>query len=303
MAVTLGNLVDQVIGRLDQFTTNQPRTATFNGWIVDGTSAKVGVKLADVASGVISDSLVELGTELVHVTSFDSASGDTTCPPWFRQQLGTPPNDSYPVGSRVVIGPRWPRFHVAQAVVDGINACYPDLFGVSTTELTSTVVSGNYLLPSDVDGILHVTIEDFGPAQTQYQINEWSLGTNTTDGSRYLRVRPVGVGGRPLRVKYRHRPVAPDPSNLDATWASTGLPDSASDLPVLFATATLIASAESAKTQSSSVEQSDRNRLVQPGTATAASRRFGEMFRDRLLQEKRSLLALHPPRRHKTLNG
>lgn len=301
--VTLGNLVDQVIGRLDQFTTNRPRLATFDGWTEDGTGARDGIKLRDVAAQQVSDTLVELGTELVYVSSFDAASGEATCPPWFRQQLGTPAEDGYEAGSRVTVAPRWPRFHVAQAVCDGIAAVYPDLFGVKTVELSTTVVSGQYDLPDEADGVLHVSIEDFGPHKTQYQVGEWTLGTNVTGGGRQLRIRPVGVGGRPLRVQYRHRPVIPDPADLDATWASTGLPESSADLPVLHAVSTLITSAEAAKTQTASVEQSERNRVVQAGTGTATSRRFEEMFRNRLLQEKRHLSALYPPRRHKTLNG
>ena len=301
--MTLSNLVDQVVGRLDQFTTNRPRTATFNGWITDESGVKSGIKLRDVAETRIVNALGERETERVHGSRFDAGSGAAQCPPWFRQQLGTPPNDDYPAGSRAVINPRWPRFHVAQAVCDGINALHPDLFGVSTVELSTSVVNGNYELPSDVDGILHVTIEGFGPSKMQYQVREWSLGTNTTDGSRVLRIRPVGVGGRPLRVTYRHRPAVPNPADMAFTWEQTGLPASAVDLPVLYATATLITSAETAKTQTASVEQSERNRLVQPGTATAASRRLMELFDGRLTQERRQLMALHPPRRHKTLNG
>jgi hypothetical protein len=304
VATTLANLVDRTIGSLRSYSTNRPQVATFNGWMLDGAGAKVGVNLADVTMiNAITNAHVELDTELVHVRSYDAASGDTACPPWFRQQNGTPANDSYPVGSRVTINPLWPRYDVAVKICDGIASLFPDVFVVKTVLLPSTPLSGNYELPSDVDGILHITVEDFGPTRQQYSIGQWSLDTSNEDGKSYLRIQPIGIGGRPIRVEYRAKPVVPDPADLTATWASVGLPDSCADLPILFALYTLIPSADTSKMQSSSIEQSDRSRLVQVGSSTSISRRYQEMYAIRKKDERRKLVDRHPPRIHKTLNG
>lgn len=297
MALTLGEMVDQTIARLNQFSTNRPAYATFNGFT--GTT----INLKDVRAARLSDALVELDTEVVFVSEHDSNNSSTTCPAWFRQQLGTPRNDAYAVGSRVTINPVWTRFGVARVLADGINALYPDLFAVKETQLSSSAVNGNYALPDDVDGILHVSIEDFGPGKTQLQIGQWSLDIKNTDSKRYLRTRPAPVAGRPIRVTYRAKPVAPDPAVLSSLWSATGLPDSAADLPGLYAMYTLIPSGDAAKGQSHSVEQSDSNRHVQVGALSSVSRRFEDMFRSRLLDERRKLLDQHPPRIHKTFNG
>jgi hypothetical protein len=256
-----------------------------------------------VTQGKLFNSLVELETELLAVSSYDTEAGTAVCPPWFRQQSATPANDSFPVGSRVTINPLWPTFNVAQTIVDGINGLYPDLFAAKATQLTSEVTRANYELPSDVDGLLKVSIQDFGPSKMEYKLGRWALDTLNPDGKKYLRIVPIGIGGRPMEITYRAKPVVPAPETLSATWASTGLPDSASDLPVLHALSTLVPSAEAAKMQTYSVEQSDRSRLVQAGAGTSLSRRYTELYQARLEEERRKLRAVYPPRIHKSLNG
>lgn len=296
-------MVAQVQGRLDQYSTNRQQVATFKGWALSG-STKVGIKLADVGvASKLANVDVELGTEIVRVTSYDEGTTIATCPPWFRQQQGTPLNDSYAVDSKAVISPRWPAYQVAQTICDGIATLYPDIYVVKEQELSSSTITGNYEVATDVDGVLKLTIEDFGPWKTQYQFKTWTLDTLNPDGKKYIRMMPAAVNSRPIYLTYRAKPVIPDPSNLDTTWASTGLPDSAADLPVLYAVMTLIPSADAAKTQTNSIEQSDRSRLVQAGSANSTSRRFQEMYENRLAMEKRKLSDRFPPRVHKTLNG
>lgn len=280
---------------------NRDSCATFKGWQLDGASNKIGIKLADAPE--IHDALVELGTELVYVKSIDPNSGVCLSPPWFRQQKNTPANDAAAVDSMATVNPHWHTHRLAKALIDGINALYPWLYGVQTTTLTSVVTTGNYLLPLDCEGILDVQIEDFSPSKMLFQVSRLSFDAVNVDGKKYLRVMPFGVGGRPIEVKYKAKPVLPDPAVLSTTWASTGLPSSAEDLPILHAAYALISSAESSKTQTHSVEQSERNRFVQGGSANAASRAFKQQFDDRLITERRKLLSTNDGRIHRSLNG
>lgn len=303
MAVTLREMVTQVQQRLDQYHTNRQQFATFKGWNLDGGGNKIGIKLADVS--VVSNLIksdVELETEMVRVASYDEASSVATCPPWFRQLNGTPANDAFAVNSRVVINPRWPTYHVAQVVCEGIGNCYPDLFSVTETQLTSSAVSTQYELPAGLDVILNVTIEDYGPSKRQHPFWNFTVDRSNTDGKKYLRLRNATVAGRPIYVTYRGEPTVPDPATLSATWASTGLPSTAADIPVLYALMTLAPTVETAKTQTASVEQSDRNRLVQAGAGNSASRRYEELYTNRLKQERRKLLDKHPAKPHRTVS-
>lgn len=302
---TLADMVTRVQGHLNQYLINRPMSCTFLDWGLDGSMNIIGVQLADVpTSSSLNNSLIELATgEIVQVSSYDSTNNVATCPAWFRGQLGTPQDDDVESNSRAVIEPLWPVYHVAQTIVDGIRQLYPDLFAVREETLSSSSINGNYLLPNDVENILNVTLEIVGPSARQFQINQWTVDISNDDGLRYLRTNPSYQAGRPIYVTYRAKPVIPDAADLTATWEDTGLPSSAVDLPVLYATYTLLPAVEAAKTQMHSMEQSDRNRLVQSGAATSASRRFEEMYERRRFTERRALLDRFPPRLHRELNG
>lgn len=302
---SLGEMVEQAKGLLEQYAVNRPATATFADWQRDGANNIVGVKLANVGAGDrLLNTIAELESgELVHVASYDVNNNVCQCPPWFRGQQGTAKVDTVTPNSKVVLEPLWPAFHVTTKVCEGIHNLYPDLFAVKEVQLASSSVNGNYLLPDDVDGILHLTVESVGPGMEQMKLWVWSLDVSNVDGKRYLRTRASALGGRPIFVTYRAKPVVPSRLDLSADWTATGLPESAVDLPVLYAVYTMLPAVESAKTQMHSVEQSDRNKYVQTGAGNAASRRFQELFERRLFDERRKLLDQHPPRTHKQWNG
>jgi len=300
---TLGDLVEAVVSDLNQFTTNQERTGTFVGWLVDDALNKTGVQLADISSD-LTNARVELASgELIHVTSYSLDGGTATCPPWFRAQMGTPLNDEVDENTRVVVNPQWPRYQVAKRLVDGIRALNADLFAVAETELTSQPLPSNYELPSDCVGILNVTIEEIGPSRRQWPFNQWTLDTKNTDGKTYLRMDPLGIAGRTVRVTYRKAITVPDPADLTSDWTDTGLPESAADLPGLWAKAVLILSPEAARSQQQAVEQGERQRTLQGWSASAVSRRWQELYATRLDVERRKLRDLYPVHVHKELNG
>lgn len=298
--MTFKQQVEEVRGILSQHTTNRPILATFGGWV--GSPPYTAINLSGLPGPAkLSNAIVELGHELVHVSQHDPETNITQCPPWFRQQQGSPANDTYPVNSVAVINPQFPYWAIAQNVVNGIQNLYPDLFVVKTTVLTTVLIYEKYLLPNDVDEIISIKYEDLAPVRRQRQISRWSVDHNQ-DGNRYLFIEQVPLAGRPIYITYRAKPVVPSPTG-NADWTTTGLPASAADLPVLWAVAQMLPSAEAAKTQTMSVEQSERNRFVQPGTATAASRRFQELYQTRLEQERKKLFDIYPPRLHWKLNG
>lgn len=298
---TLGDLAEQVIADLNQNTVVQEETGTFVDWERDDALAIVGVQLADITSDQ-QNARVELETgEIVHVSSYSVDGGTTECPPWFRARQGTVANDDVPLNSMVSINPLWSRHKVAQKLVEGIHAISEDLFAVAETDITLTAQASNYELPTDCQSVLNVTIEDLSPSQVHRPIQTWSLDTQNTDGKVYLRILPLDLSGWTMRITYRKAPIIPSASDLSATWASTGLPDSAADLPGLFAKAQLILAPEAARTQQASVEQGERSRALQGWSPTSSSRRYHELFMARLEVERRKLLDRFPVRPHKEL--
>jgi len=300
---TLGELVESVIGDMRQYTVAQETTGTFVDWERDGGMNIVGVQLADISSNLFN-ARVELATgEIVHVSSYSPDGSTTTCPPWFRGQDGTAANDAVPTNSRVAINPAWPRHKVAQKLVDGIQSLATELFAVAETNLTTVPQQSNYELPADCLSVLGVTLEDVGPTQMHRALSTWSVDSKNSDGKVYLRVYPLGLSGWTMRVTYRKAVVVPAATDLSATWASTGLPDSAQDLPGLYAKAQLILAPEAARTQQASVEQGERSRSLQGWSPTSSSRRYQELFATRLADERRKLDARWPVRPHRELGA
>lgn len=299
---TLPQLVEQARGYLHQYTTTRPVLATFTGW--QGTAPNyTGINLAGLSGQQrIVNAVVELGHELVFVSSHDPTTSTTQCPPWFRNQQGSPSNDAYAVNSVAVVNPQWPYHQVAQHVINGISNLYPSLFQVKQTTLTTATLTERFLLPADVDEIIKVRVEDdLFPSRPERELWKWTLDTKGPNGSRYLYVNEFYRSGMTIYVTYRAAPIIPAVTST-AEFTATGLPSTASDLPVLWAVAQMLPAADAAKAQISTVEQSERNRFVQAGSANAASRRYHELYQTRLVEERRKLLDLYPPRIHRTFN-
>lgn len=301
---TFREMVEEARGVLHQYTTNRPVMATFTGWQTTDDEI-TGVNLAGLSGQQkVVNAMVELGHELVYVAQHDPVAGTTTAPPWFRRQQGSPANDDYPANSVAVINPQWPYHQVAKHVATGIAQMYPSLFQVKTTTIETQTLTEKYALPSDVDEIIFIKHEDNRhPALPQREVSRWTLETKAaTDGGHKLFMEQVAIAGQNVYVTYKAAPTIPAITS-DADWSTTGLPATAADLPVLWAVAQMLPSAEASKTQISSVEQSERNRFVQPGAANAASRRYQELYVSRLQEEKRKLWDKYPPRIHRMMNG
>jgi hypothetical protein len=100
---------------------------------------------------------------------------------------------------------------------------------------------------------------------------------------------PIWTGAR-LKVTYKARP-GRLVNDADDFAAVTGLPASASDLLVLGACAKLVAADELMRTQTKSVEQSQRSLVSPAGAAANSSRLMTTMFNERLEVERRALQA------------
>lgn len=298
MVTTLAQQVERVRDALNQ--GNSDEFCTFKGWV---GAPPTGIQLDDVAAGDrLTNVLIELGHELVYVKSYDPNTMVAECPPWFRQRNGSPANDSYAVDSAAIVDPQWSYWTVAQKVVDGYNALHPSLFQAKTATLTTAATGERYAVPADCDDVLDVQLHYLGMPSTQRTVNTWSLKKKNPDGNRYLHL-PLFGSGMTIDVTYKAKPTVPAATNGAFDFSATGLADSAADLPVLYAKAQLVASMESSRAQTRSIEQSERAKYIQAGSTTSVARLWMQQFEARLNEERRKLLELYPPRVHRELNG
>lgn len=291
-------MVERVRGRLDQYTTNRPQLATFESL----TGDQMALTPAQGYNSMGGTAILEVDHELLQITAFDQTTNNATLPAWGRAQMGTT-QTTLSAGKKVIVNPLWPYWHIAQALIDGMRGLYPQIFAVKNTELTSAPLQEAYELPADFEEVLDLRIEWYGPIRPQRQIRTRSVDVSNADGKRYLHIKTIGIGGRPIRITYRAQPTLPTgPDDTTWTWETSGFPASADDLPILRATMDQIVNPELAKTQNFSSEQSDRNRFVQSGAASSASRRMEELFERRMDEERRKLMDRHPVRLYREFN-
>lgn len=303
--LTFQQLIDKTINYLNGGWTNRPKMGTVTDLVLD-VNSNVTTLLVTPVDGSNSHSgpaVIEIDNRLVFASNWDSNSGVVTVPSWGNGFEGSPKLVDPVVSEKAIINPLWPRWFVGRHLMDAIEALYPRLYGVKVQELTSDVTSERYEVADDVDEILSVKLEGFGPTLPHREIRRHTLTINNADGNRYLSVQPIGISGRKIIVHYRTRPVLPtDATDTSWDWSDSLLPTSASDLPSLRAAYTLISSSELAKMQTYSAEQSDRNRFVQGGAGNSASRRLEEMYDRRLAEEQQTLQAANPGRPYQRYN-
>jgi hypothetical protein len=294
---TLADQVNRVRGHLQQFSTVRQQTATFTSFAVStiDPSITTGINLvtAGASRGLSGSALVEVGSELIAVDDFDSNTGKGTVPPWGRGVDGSPVA-AHAGPLRATINPPWPTYQIAQTIVDATAALYPTLFSVQEVTVQSVNLETRYALPPTVDDVLwagvHYTSD---PSDTERRTTEFRVDASNAGGGVYFEVQQRSVLAN-YRLTCRGKPLLADPADLTSVWSTTGLPRTASDLPVLAAAMRLLLASEASRTQLYSAEQSDRSRLVQASSGTGASRRIEEMYKARLSQEQAALRQRFP---------
>lgn len=297
MTTTFGDMTDEVIAYLHGFTSDQEQHTTLTAGI-DSDDLVFQVKNARS----LSRGVAQLGDELIWVESVDVSTNLVVVPDWGRGYQGSTAA-AHLAGSQVTAQPTFPRHRVKRVLNDVIRSLYPALFAVSTdTSNTVSSVKTTYPLPAGARSIISVSYDATGPSEAWVPVKTYRMdkSADTTDF-------PSGVSldilswmspGRRIKVVYRK-----EPSVLDAEadlFTETGLPTSASDVVVWGALSRLLPAIEMSRLQSDAVEQSDRQRLVQPGSANAASRQALQMFTIRLEQEREKLMLHYPLTAHLT---
>lgn len=281
-----GSLVSEVIAELHGWgVTNDRITALSQSMSPTDTTFTVNASYGP-ANGV-SPGVVEIGSELIYVASVDPNSNACTVAPGGRGYLGTTAASHNP-NDLVITGPQFPRYYVLRKINETIGGLFPDLFAVKTWTGVVTFPNNTYTLNPVPTAVLD--------AQWQDPIGRWikakSYQVDPFDGTFRLGAAMVG---RPLRVVY-----AAEPSTLaseaDDFATVTGLPDSTADLVMLGTVAKFVVGQDLARAQIDTVEQSDRARLVPPGTAENAAKWFTANFQQRLDNEAASLRKRYKPR-------
>jgi hypothetical protein len=282
---TFAGLVEETLGLLRAYSTDQERKSSLLSGI-DASTTDIPVTDTDK----VSESLIEVDEELIEIASVDQLAGTATAFPWGRGQGGTTAA-SHLTGARVIISPRWPRFTVKQRVNQAIAAVWPDLFAVATdTSQLTSATQVTYTLPATARGVLDIRWQtDGGSPDYWARVHTWRMDPSA-DTVLYPTGVTVDIGesmstGRTLKIVYKKEPT-PLVNDSDEFATVTGLPESASDLVCMAAAARLIVSAELVRSQSFTIEHSERVADQASGSTVAASKYLMQLYQVRLAAER-----------------
>lgn len=284
---TFANLVDETLGMFASFTGVVEQACELSA---DITDADVSAILAD--RGMVGRGLYEIDDELVYAAVGDAATGTLTFSSFGRAQQSSSAV-AHTAGARVTRAPRVPRSRVKSMLNQAILSLYPDLFAVKVDQSqTVSVTQWGYSLPADVEEVLDVQYRT-PPFGNWVGVRQWRID-QMADSTDFATGKSLAIGqelwsSAPLKITYKARP-GPLVNNADEWATVTGLPVSASDLAVLWASERLVSADELLRTQTRSVEQSQRGLISPAGAAANASRLMHQQFAERLAVERRALL-------------
>lgn len=281
---TCADLIDECSAQLHGWGSTADRITPLTNPIAAGDKTFT-VDFAFGQAVGITPGVVEIDSEQLYVTTVDSTTGICTVANGFGRGYNDTVAASHAAGAKIVSRPRFPRIWLMRQLNEIIGSVYPDLFAVNTWTGSVTYPSDTYTLPG-TNGIPMSVID----AQWQDPVGNWrkcqSYAIDPYDGS--FRLGGGAMIGRPLRVLYATQP-RPFVNETDNFTTTTGLPASASDVLTLGVVAKQVPGLDISRAQLSSVEQSDRSRVVPPNAGVNVAKYVMAEYQDRLKNEAQSL--------------
>lgn len=281
---TAGDLLTEASAQLHGWGTTQDRVTPLSNDISD-TDSTFMVTYPFGQSVGISPGVVEIDSELLYVVSVDQSTGLCTVAPGFGRGYQGTTKTAHTAGARVVSRPKFPRSGLFKQLNEVIESVYPELFAVGTYTGSITWPTNRYNLGSTIGTPMEVI-----QAEWQDPIGNWhplfSYRIDPADG--YFVLGSGGMIGRPFRVLYKAQPRAFTDETQDLV-TQTGLPASTADVLTLGVVAKQVPGLDISRAQLSSVEQSDRSRVVPPQAGVNAAKYIMAEYQERLANEAASL--------------
>lgn len=287
--LTKSQLIEQIIGNLQGFVEDQ-ETVTATTSAIGPTDTTFTVD--DTSS--VTAGITEVGSELMWVKKVDHTSNTVTVMPAGRGWQGTTAA-SHASNTLVRNNPRFPRARVSQAIDQVIDSLSPDLYVITTTDITDLAAVSTYALPASVIDVLSVVWESVGPSREWVPVRTWRLNPAPAGQPNAIQVSDVILPGRTIRVTYTTN-VQP----WSDLWSETGLPDSCQDMVMYGACAALVDFLEPGRITTQAVEAEYLQQAIPSGASTNLARYYTQKFLQRRDEEQRKLQDSFPTVIHRT---
>lgn len=283
---TCKDILDEINAQLHGWGSSSDRVTSLTNSLND-SDLTFTVNATFGQSQGISPGVVEIDGEQLYVTKVDAPTGIVTLDPGFgRGYNGTTPA-THAAGARIVTRPRFPRFNLLKQVNQILGSVYPQLFATQTWTGSVTYPTDTYTISPLPMVVLDVQWQD--PFGNWQKCQGYSLDAF----DQTLRLASDAMVGRPLRVLYGVEPTQFTSEAQDFTI--TGLPATCVDVVTLGAVAKLVPGLDISRAQLTSVEQSDRSRVVPPSAGVTVARYLMAEYQERLANEARALRKRYKP--------
>lgn len=288
---TCGELLDEVSAQLHGWGSTQDRITPLSADIGPDDST-FAVDFTFGQSVGITPGVVEIGTEQLYVTSVDPQNGDCTVANGFGRGFSDTIPTEHLAGAKIISRPKFPRIWLFKQINSIISGLYPQLFAVQKYQTVVAYPSDRYVLPVDQGTPMEAL-----DARWQDPVGNWhrcqSYSIDPYDGT--FRLAPGAMTGRPLRITYATQPRL-FTGETDELVTATGLPESSGEVLTLGVVAKQVPGLDISRAQLSSVEQSDRSRVVPPNAGINAGKYLMAEYMERLANEAQALRRQYPTR-------
>lgn len=286
---TINQIVDQASSMLHSYTG----TLEANTYLTSGVDAD-DLTIPVMHPQYINRGLIEVENELMHV----DAVGDTSATlfPWGRGTQNTTAA-THATNARVTNDPIFPRQRIFDALKRCINNVQLDLYRVTTTTFTYSVVQTSYSLPADCVRVLGVQYQVVGPSQEWVNVRHWDTDMNAdTVTGKAIIFRECIQPGRTVQVTYAAE--LPMPSAFTDDLETLGIPAWMHPVLLYGAAWELVQFMEPARLQLKSVEARTQAAAVDVGAASNVAKQLYAMYQLRLDNARKRLLTTHPSPKH-----
>lgn len=289
---TFGDLVTQTWSLLHSYTGVHEQAT----WLTEGcTDTATSLTVNNIE--MISMGVAEIGEELIFVSAVDDAAG-LTLAPFGRGYHGTTAT-AHNANDMVLFDPIFPRVEIKRAINQVLSSLYPSLFQVKETTFTFTGLVATYELPADAEAVMRVRWEATGPSRNWPAIRSYWFDPNAENATgKAITITEQPEIGRTVKVTYQSN-LGEFVSDSD-TFADVGLPESCVDVLLYGAASRLIRFLGPARIQLGSVENISRGQLVAANDPGQMANQMLAIFAQRLDEERKKLLVLHPSEPHYT---
>lgn len=303
MSATLGTMIDEVLTNLSGYTLNQDRSTYLTSAVTSLTSPSSSPTVLQLAStDNLGKGIIEVGTEMMWVDSFDRIANTATIAPYGRGYLGTTAS-THAVDAKVTIAPTFPRSAVQKAINDTIGAMGSSISAIKQTTFTWNAAVNTYGFNNlNIESILRMMWQDIGPSEEWINIKRWDFdpyADATTWGSdaQTVTIYDFITPGRTVKVMY-----ATEPSTMsntsDVFTTTTGLPASCRDVVTLGAAYRLISYLDPARVSQTSPQADEIDSRRPFGSSSNVTRQLFALYNQRLTEETQRQQVQFPPRVH-----